>query len=184
MSDKKVSKFTVSRKTGKFMSGIVIASLIIAVTSGIISWQVSIYKPPTEEFTRSLDDRETYYKNITVEKGQSLYYIVDADEHLDVRFMTYEDYQDKINGRVYSYIKNSYTDGEEEIIGPLEAGVYVILLEGDTNTVSVTYKYAIYSDNTGSSNVWLGVAAVTPLCGLLLYLVIAMIGDTRHNKRK
>ena len=97
--------------------------------------------------------------------------------------MTFEEYTDMVNGKVYSYIEDDFTIEEDKKTDPLESGVYVFYLKGDTNHANGVLSYGVSTDSSGQGMTWLGMVAMFPIIGLLFFLIYGMIADARFAKK-
>ncbi|TFH29159.1 MAG: hypothetical protein E4G98_04325 [Promethearchaeota archaeon] len=178
-----IIRFVVSKKSKKTMLKILLVALILGVSSILIGIIVGNTKPTYTDVPFSLDDREKQFFEVTLQEGESIYFKVASDEHLDIRIMTKEEYVDMTNGGVFSYVEDYYRAELDTQTDPLEAGIYVFYLEGDTHHSEGILSYAIATDISGQMNLWIGLGAIMFLAGLFVFLTYGFYADNKFRKK-
>lgn len=163
--------------------GILAVTAIAAIFSGIMYGMVTTAEPEFEVYNFTINDNEKQFVELTLNDGETIYYKFESSASMSVRVMTYEEYNDMINGGVFSYIEEDYANILEKQTEPLEAGKYVLYLKGDLDNTSGTLSYGVGMDKSDQGMMWLGMIPLSLFSGLAVWIIYGGIADYMFAKR-
>jgi hypothetical protein len=182
--DKKVIKFTVSKRAGRLLGAFALI-LVIGCFVGIgLTIYHSVTELPLDEYDVSLAPLKSTTLTINVANDQAVKINIDTDQGVDGIFLAQAEYNDLIGGNAYYWEEQIYGPEDSVVSDELNAGQYVLYLRNPSKTATVTgHVYmGVFVDQYNRMMPYGLFTIVWTFGGMIVLLFAALFADIVHRK--